>query len=305
MKLIDFETEYFNVIKDGDFDSLCNLTTITDVKCLSFANNETFVKKACKLENVSCLIVPPECADMPELVESERGVAVSDKPKTAFHMLHNHLTKTMNPEYIPEKHKTIIGKNCTIHPTAHISDTGVVVGDNVVIEENTIIRDGVTIGDNSVIMVGAYIGYSACLAGRDAEGNQMPLLSAGTVRIGKNVQIGAYSAISRGLFPYECAEIGDYSLVGFAVDLSHNDKIGRNVIVLDQSQICGNTVLEDGVHVSPQAVVSNRLRIEEKADVAIGSVVVSNVKKGLRVAGNYAIENSKFLLWHRNKMRTK
>ena len=61
----------------------------------------------------------------------------------------------------------------------------------------------------------------------------------------------------------------------------------------------------DDVHIAPHAIVSNRLKIEKFADVSIGSVVVSNIKKGIRVAGNYAIESSKFLLWHRNKMRTK
>ncbi|MFW5677805.1 MAG: hypothetical protein ACOCNL_16335 [Acetivibrio ethanolgignens] len=156
-----------------------------------------------------------------------------------------------------------------------------------------------------MIKTGAIIGYSACIAGKDLKGNLYPLISAGTVKLEKNVQIGSYSCVTKGLFPYEEARVGEYSLIGYAVDLSHNDVIGKNVIILDQSQVCGNVVVEDNVHISPQAIVSNRLKLEERSDIAIGSVVVNNVKKGVKVAGNFAIEHSKFLLWHRNKMRIK
>jgi len=305
MRLSEFSDFFDNILVDGEFDSLCNLTSETEVSCLSFANDENFIKKACKLDNVACLIVPSECSEIPELIASGKGIAISDKPKTSFHQLHNYLVNSHNDNYVLSVKDTIIGDNCNIHPSAYIASKGVVIGNNVTIEENAIIRENVTIGDNSVIMVGAYIGYGACLAGRDADGNLLPLVSAGSVKLGHNVQIGPYSSVAKGLFPYEQAEVGDYSLVGFAADLSHNDKVGKNTIILDQSQICGNTTLEDNVHIAPQAIVSNRLKVESKADVAIGSVVVSNIKKGVRVAGNYAIENSKFLLWHRKKMGTK
>lgn len=305
MLLKEFDGIFFNVIRDGEFESLGNITTVTDVKCLSFANDEESIKRALKKDSITGLIVPPDWNESEVIKRSNCGVAIAEKPKTAFHMMHNYLFEHGLGSYRKGMNKTIVGNNCRIHPTASIAQTGVVIGNNVVIEEHVIIRAGVTIGDNVVIMAGAYIGYSACLAGRDMSGNLLPLKSAGEVKIGNNVQIGSYAVVSKGLFPFECAEIGDYSLVGYAVDLSHNDRIGKNVIVLDQSQVCGNTVLEDNVHISPHAIVSNRLNIGTKVHVAIGAVVVNSIKAGMRVAGNYAIENSKFLLWHRKKLSTK
>ena len=305
MRLSDFSDKYYKIKKDESFASLCNLTSDTGLGCLSFALNESYIKKACTLQNITALIVPPQYADMPELLESGKGIAVSEEAKSSFYLLHNDLVLSKNRNYIAEYSKTVIGRNCKIHPSASIAEEGVIIGDNVTIEENVIIREGVTIGDNSVILAGAYIGYSACLAGRDLKGNLLPIFSVGSVTLGCNVMVGAYSSIAKGLFPYERAEVGDYSMIGFSTDLSHNSRVGKNVIVLDQSQICGNTILEDDVHIAPHAIVSNRLKIEKFADVSIGSVVVSNIKKGIRVAGNYAIESSKFLLWHRNKMRTK
>ncbi len=293
------------VLKDAEFESLCNITTVTDVSCVSFANDERYISLACKKKNIAALIVPYAQRENAELLASGKGVVLAENPKYVFHKLHNSLIEKGDAAYIGSSHQTRIGRNCSIHPTAVIAGQNVTIGDNVILQENVIIREGVEIGDNVKIMVGAIIGYDACLMGRDLDGNFMPLISAGRVKIGNYVQIGSYSAVSKGLFPYEVASIGDHSMVGFGVDLSHNDRIGSNVVVLDQSQVCGNVTVEDNAHLSPQVIISNRLTVEEKADVAIGSVVVTRVKKGSRVAGNYAIDNDKFLLWHRYKMRTK
>ena len=295
----------YELKKDVEYDSLCNITTETDIKCLSFANDEKYIHMACRKKNIVSLIVPYEYRDNQELMRSGKGIVLSDNPKCLFYMIHNYFTNSLSEIYCGEIFRTTIGDNCIIHKSAIIAEKNVKIGSNVIIQENVIIREGVEIGDNVTIMSGAIIGYDACLAGKDMCGNLMPLISAGGVRIGKNVQIGSYACVSKGLFPYEITEIEDYSLVGYAVDLSHNSHIGKNTIVLDQSQVCGNTNIEDDVHVSPQCIISNRLRVGERADIAIGSVVVNNVKKGIRVAGNYAIENSKFLLWHRKKLRVK
>lgn len=293
------------LLRDGCFDSLCNVTTETETECLSFAENEGFIKRACRKSNITCLIVPLEHRDNAELLDSGKGILLSQNPKLTFHMIHNFLSEERDSNYVREEFDTVIGANCIIHDSATIAGKNVVIGNNVIIEENVIIREDTEIGDDVVIMAGAVIGYTACLHGKDRDGNLMPLISAGKTRIGNYVRIGSYSVVSKGLFPYEMTEVGDYSLVGFAVDLSHNVRLGKNVTILDQSQVCGNTVIEDNAHLSPQAIVSNRLTIEEYADIAIGSVVVNNIKKGMRVAGNYAIEHSKFLLWHRNKLRIK
>lgn len=305
MRLSDFDGQYYHVVRDGSFQSLCNLTTITDIHCLSFAVTLQYIEKACKLPHITCLIVPENLKDQENLVASGKGIAVAASPKYAFHALHNMLVENSDPQYIEEFKRTVIGEGCLIHPSAKIAEKNVLIGDHVIIQENAIIREGTTIGDNVVVMPGAILGYSACLVGRDLEGNLMPLRSGGRVHIAANVQIGAYTAIAKGLFPYEITTVGEHSMVGFAADLGHNNQIGKNVIVLDKSQICGNTVLEDNVHIAPQVIVSNRLKVGEGADVAIGSVVVNHIKKGMRVAGNYAIDSVKFLLWHRKKMKMK
>lgn len=303
MKLSDFDGQFFRVQRGGSFDSLCNLTSNTEVKCLSFANNAQYIRKAVQLSHITCLIVP-EGLELPEeLLSSEKGIAVASSPKYAFHFLHNLLSDTRDFRYVKPYAPTVIGKDCSIHPSAHIAETGVVIGDRVNIQELAIIREGTVIDHDAVIKAGAIIGDSTCLSGMSPDGVRLSLRSVGGTHIREYAQIWPHAYIGRGMFPFENTTIGAHAMIGYSVELSHNVQIGDNAIILDQAQVCGNSTVEAGAHIAPHAIVANRLHVGAGADVAIGSVVVSNVKKGIRVAGNYAIENSKFLLWHLKKLK--
>lgn len=304
MKLSEFEDDYFVVEKNGEFFTLGNVHSNPQKKYLTFCTDENFLKIACKDKFVSCVICTPQLKDLEVLITSGKGIAVAENPRYAFNRLHNDLCNN-NESYITAYKENIIGKNCIIHPTAIIDNHNVKIGNNVRIEENVIIRAGVSIDDNCIIKAGAIIGYGACLAGRDDLGNLYPLCSAGTVKIEKNVQIGSYSSISLGLFPYEETRVGENSLIGYSVVISHSCIIRKNSIILDQSQICGEVIMDENVRVSPHAVVSNSLRLGKECYIAIGAVVVNNIKQGMKVAGNFAIEHSKFLLWHRKKIKNK
>lgn len=305
MKLSDFEGKYYHTVRDGEFETLGNVTSDVPCRFLTFAGSPDFLEKALKKENVSCIVITEEMAKSLDAIGPEFGIAVAKSPKYAVQALHNELVATKDPRYVSEATKTRIGKGCDISSSAIIAENDVIIGNNVKIEENVIIREGVEIGDNCVIRAGAIIGSDACLVGRDLNGNLMPLISAGKVIFGKNVVAGYYSFFSKGMFPYEAATVGDYSIVGYNVDISHNVRLAPNVLVLDQSQVCGNSVVDDNVRIAPQAIVSNRLHIEPGVEITIGSVVVNGIKKGLKVAGNFAIEHSKFVQWHLKKLRSK
>lgn len=305
MKLSDFEGKYYQTVRDGEFETLGNVTSDAPYKFLTFAGSPDFLEKALKKENVSCIVIAEEMVESLDAIGPEFGIAVAKSPKYAVQALHNELVATKDPRYVNKVTKTRIGKDCDISNRAIIAENGVIIGNNVKIEENVIIREGVEIGDNCVIRAGTIIGNEACLAGRDLNGNLMPLVSAGKVVFGKNVMAGYYSFFSKGMYPYEATTFGDFSIVGYNVDISHNVRFASNVLVLDQSQVCGNCVVDENVRIAPQAIVSNRLHIEPNVEITIGSVVVNGIKKGLKVAGNFAIEHSKFMQWHLKKLRSK
>ncbi|MFW5677763.1 MAG: hypothetical protein ACOCNL_16120 [Acetivibrio ethanolgignens] len=145
MRLSEFDKEFFNVVKDGIFDTLGNITSNPAQPYLSFATNETYISNICKNPQISCVICTPEIRDNEILNSSGKGIAVSVNPKYAFQYLHNELIKKKDARYVTNIKETKIGDGCLIHEKAFISSTGVVIGNNVVIEENVVIKEGVTI----------------------------------------------------------------------------------------------------------------------------------------------------------------
>ena len=105
-----------------------------------------------------------------------------------------------------------IGKNCCIYP-------------NVVIYDNTVIGDNVTIHSGAIIAADGF-GYKY----RNNEHVKVP--HVGNVVIADNVEIGANTCIDRGALG--STTIGAGSKIDNLVQLGHNNKVGRNVIICGQ-----------------------------------------------------------------------
>lgn len=304
MFLSDYNQKFYQVIRDGEFATLGQLCSEVPYKYLAFAESESFLEIACGKENVSCILCTEELSALNCLKNTKKGIAVSKLPRAAFFKLHNWLTENQE-KYMPDLEDTTIGRNCKIDSTAHIAEKGVKIGSNVTVEEFAVIRSGTVIGDNVVIRSGAIIGGSNQVLFQDEKGELYKVVQSGRTELASYIEVGYHALIARGVFPYEITKIGDRTYIDYGVAIDHNCRIGKNVKVLAQSQVCGNTDVGDGVTISPGAVISNRLKIGDDSSVTIGSVVVNNVKKGVKVAGNFAIEHNKFLLWHRRKLQNK
>ena len=304
MDLRQFSSFFNSVKRDSSFFTLGNLGSSPTSLSLCFAENETFLKKICDNEIITCVLCTPELADNDELLKSGKGIAVCESPRRSFYKLHNWLSENSD-EYNPKKKRTVIGEDTLIHPSAVIADMGVIIGNNVTIEEEVIIRSGTIIDDDTIIFAGAIIGGENHIITNDKEGNLFLIKQMGKCHIGKNVAIGYHSMIARGTFPYDETVIGDYTKIENSVEVSHNSKIGRNCIITGQCQICGNAVIGDNCRMNPKSVVSNQVKIGDDVMIGIGSVVVNNLKNGSNVSGNYAIDHRKFLLWHRKKLAEK
>lgn len=304
MKLSEFDGKYYQCVADGEFSTLGNYVSSIDCPYLSFAENETYLKRACEKAEISCIICTEELSAHPVLLASGKGIAVSPTPRASFYKLHNWLVST-RAAYAGEDADTVIGENCRIHETAVISPKGVVIGNNVEIQEYVVIKPGTVLGDDVVVFSGAVLGGETHVVTKDEHGNQFLVRQVGKLYIHDHVSIGYHTLIAKGSFPLEYTEVGEYTKIESGVELSHNSKVGRNCLITGQSHICGNCQIGDHVRLSPKSIISNRLTVADNATVDLGSVVVSNVKEGTRVAGNFAIEHSRFLLWHRNKLRLK
>jgi UDP-3-O-[3-hydroxymyristoyl] glucosamine N-acyltransferase len=303
MKLSEFENQFFTVVRDGEFATMGILVSEPHMPYLCFAESESFLISSCNKADISCIICTPELAKLPALQESGKGIAVCSSPRTAFYTMHNWLF-TNNPDYTgkKEKHPPIIGKECIIHPTAIIED-GVEIGDCALIEEYTVIREGCKIGNNVTLRAGSVIGGSNHIVCHKEDGTLFLVKQSGRVEIKNNIEIGYHAVVARGMFPYETTTINDNCCVDMDVLVAHNCQIGKNTMLLAQSQVCGSTKVGEDVRISPQAIVSNCLNVGDNATVALGAVAVNNIKKNEKVSGNFAIEHSKFLKWHIKKLR--
>lgn len=302
MRLSEFDGQFFEVVRDAEFDTMGILISNPQAPYLCFAEASNFLKMACEKEDIACIIVTKELADNEMLLSSGKGIAVCNSPRTAFYEMHNWLADN-NDTYILCNGKTEIGEGCIIHPNASVSPYGVRIGNNVLIEEFAVIRPGTVIGDNVVIRSGAIIGGSNQIVSHHADGSLFLVKQVGNTILQNDIEVGYHSLIARGMFPYEITNLNSNCYIETGVVIAHNSNIGNNTIVLAQSQVCGSTVVGNNVRINPQAIISNCLEVEDNVTVTIGSVVVNNVKKCQKVSGNFAVEHGKFLTWHRKKLR--
>lgn len=306
MRLEDYNGIFFDVKKDCGFESLAKISDQVEKRVISYIEDEKYLSRIGSNKFIVGIICTKDILkDHPELENKLEGIAVSESPKRVFFSLHNYMCDN-NEEYtLYGKIETYIDNDAHIASNVSIAETDVYIGKNVRVEENVVIRKGVCIEEGAVIRPGVVLGGTNENDYRDSSGNLVAIRHAGRVKIGKESIIGALSMVAKGIFPHETTVIGDNVHIGYSVGISHHAFIGSHSILLDQSQICGNAYIGEGVQIAPQAIVSNRVAVKDGAVVTIGSVVVNNVKESQQVAGNWAVDKSKFSLWHLSKLRIK
>jgi UDP-3-O-[3-hydroxymyristoyl] glucosamine N-acyltransferase len=93
---------------------------------------------------------------------------------------------------------TKVGKDCTIHPHVVIG-SGCSIGKQCVLHPGVVIYDNIIIGDNCIIHAGTVVGSDG-FGYVQVENGWKKIEHLGSVDIGSNVEIGANSAIDRGVF---------------------------------------------------------------------------------------------------------
>ena len=302
MRLLDFDKKYFEVLKDGRFNTLGFCRKECPPFSLGYVQTEKYIGAACNNENISCVICPESLAGNEQLMESGKGIAVCRSPQVSFILLHNDLSQN-SANYVAKYEATRIGKGCQIHPTAVIAPNGVEIGDNVIIEEYAVIREGCQIGNNVHIHAGAYIGIDNENLCWDDSDQIVKMRETGKICLADNVEVGFHAMIGRGTFPYHTTFVGERTCISGGVLIAHNCCIGRDCYIAGYSQICGSVQVGAHVRINPMAVIKDSLVIGNNAVITMGSVVVRNVPEGGQVTGNFAVEHSKFLVDYLKKLR--
>ena len=159
-----------------------------------------------------------------------------------------------------------IGKNCKIYPYA-------VIYDDLVLGDNVIIHSGAIIGADG-------FGYKF----RNYVHVKVP--QVGNVVIDDNVEIGANTCVDRGALG--STVIGAGSKIDNLVQIGHNNKVGKNVIMCGLTGVSGSCTIEDYAILAGSSGVADHVTIGQGAVVMARSGVAGDVKAGAQVFGSPA-----------------
>lgn len=189
-----------------------------------------------------------------------------------------------------------IGKNVTVYPFVYIDD-GVTIGDNTVIYPFTFIGQGTSIGCDCVIYSNVTVRerikignrviiHAGTQIGSDGfgyifhEGKHHKIPQIGGVIIEDDVEIGACVTIDRATTGNTI--IGQGTKIDNLVQIAHNVKIGKNVIIVAQVGIAGSSKIGDGCILAGQVGISDHVEIEAGTIITAQSgVMPGKVQKGV------------------------
>ncbi|HMM78693.1 MAG TPA: UDP-3-O-(3-hydroxymyristoyl)glucosamine N-acyltransferase [Pyrinomonadaceae bacterium] len=159
-----------------------------------------------------------------------------------------------------------IAADVEIHAGCYVG-RDVSIGRGTRIFPNCSIYDGVSIGKDCVIHAGCVIGADGFGFVRDGDSGYVKFPQAGSVVIGNDVEIGANSCVDRGALGL--TEIGDGTKIDNLVQIAHNVKIGKRVVIAAQTGISGSTIIED------DCVIGGQVGMGDHARVLSGAIIGS------------------------------
>ena len=285
MRLTDF-FQIDRVLQDCAFNALGLSNSQGPAGMLSFLEDSRFAKELLDNPRICAVICKPE--DGERLARYKEGIVLSETPRLAYFALHNRLANT--PDYCPPQKPSVIPSSCHISSLAYIAPTGVVLGENVTVEEFVSIHGPCRIGDGCVLRSGVKLG------GEGYEFKYLPdsvmdIHHCGGLEIGKNVILFENVTVHKAVYPWDVTSIGEECRVGAQSHIDHGTKLGRRVKVCAGCVVSGRVEVGSGSKLGPGTVVSNRIQIGEGAQALIGSVVTKELPAGKTVSGNFAVRH--------------
>lgn len=253
--------------------------------------------------------------DAPRLPQDQ--IRVEDPPRAIAAIL-----ELMYPLRLPEPgtHGTaVIAADAVVAASASIGPfcvvgPGSMIGDGAVLEAHVVVGDGCEVGARCrlhphvvlysrvrlaagvEVHAGSVLGADGFRYASSAEGHRK-VPQVGGLEVAAEVEIGALTAVDRGALVD--TRIGEGSKIDNLVQVGHNARIGRHVLLCGQSGVAGSARLGDFVVLAGQVGVTDHVEIGAGARVAAKSAVLADVASGETVAGIPAIA---FGEWKRRRV---
>ncbi|MDD5634249.1 MAG: UDP-3-O-(3-hydroxymyristoyl)glucosamine N-acyltransferase [Candidatus Omnitrophica bacterium] len=250
-----------------------------------------------KSSKAGCVLTSTDVENYPKTI-----LKVKDM-KLAMTMMYNAMLELMPPEKGVVHATAVIGENVKLGNNVAVGayaviDKGSEIGDdakigphcyigkNVRIGKGTRLFAKVTVYDNTVIGNRGVI-HAGVVIGADGfgfipqGGKIYKVPQMGQVMIGDNVEIGANACIDRGTFANTI--IGDNVKIDNLVQIAHNVKVERNVMIAALTGIAGSCTIGEGTLLGGMVGVSDH--------VSVGK----NVKAGAKTGIHNDVEDNKIV----------
>lgn len=245
-------------------------------------------------------VIVPEGMPLPSLTAS---VIVVKKPLQAM----NHLLQVLGADncVAPGVHPTavvaetaVVPESCTLGPHCVVEDHAV-LGEGVCLESGAYVKQYARVGDRSRIGAYAVIERRAVMGERcdigahsvigaigfgyiPAEaGASDRMLHAGSVVLGKAVEVGTHVSICRGVLGDTV--LGDHCKLDNFVHIAHNVEIGQSAFIAAGAAIAGSTKIGSGLRMGGHAGINGHLNITDGVMIA----GATNIRKSISKPGKY------------------
>ncbi|MDD1636290.1 MAG: UDP-3-O-(3-hydroxymyristoyl)glucosamine N-acyltransferase [Methylococcaceae bacterium] len=271
------------------------VTQLTNSRYVQHIKNSTasacFIAEGFTVDNIPERMALLVCAD-PEIsfikaVELLHPARVYSPQIAPQAVLDNNVTLG-NEVYIGPY--AVIGENASIGDGSAIL-AGVYIGNNVKVGKNcriypyAVIYDDVVIGNNVIIHSGSIIGADG-FGYKFRNNMHVKVPQVGNVIIDDNVEIGANTCIDRGALG--STMIGAGSKIDNLVQIGHNNKVGKNVIMCGLTGVSGSCNIEDYAILAGSSGIADHVTIGQGAVVMARSGVAGDIKAGTQVFGSPA-----------------
>ncbi len=276
-----------HVVRDGLFSRLGYLRHRTKDVLVPFYDG-SLLDELCQRSNIAAVLTTPELAVI--VPQNLAMMTVIGSPMDALIKIH---CKMVAQGFYPRVEKTFQDHGSAVHARAYVSDIGVYIGRNVIVEANATILSGTILEDDT------FVGANTSLGGlgfevRQIDATPVRVPHVGGVRIQSGTAIFTNCSIARSLFA-DHTQVGPNSTIDNLVNVSHNVIIGARCRVGAGAFIGGSVLVGDDVWIGPNATLANSISIGNNANISLGSVVTRKVLPDQHVTGNFAIDHDKFL----------
>ena len=256
-----------------------------------FCKKEYYDNYKKELEKLkSCLIILDSKTIYDEKLCEENYVIQTDNPR----YLYGRILEVffLNPKI---KEQTKISKKATIYSKEGIGQN-VTIEDYVVIEKNVKIQDNTIIKSGCKILEGTQIGKNCFVANNSVLGTDglafeyektkneyQKIPQMGNLIIEDNVSIGSNCSIAKGAILNTIIKEG--SKIDNNCFISHNAKLGKNVIVVGNTIIMGSAIIGYNTYISGNVTIRDNINIGSDVLIGMGSVVTEDISSNEVVMG--------------------